>query len=69
ICRIFHHVLDMVVSPPFYNQYVHLPPKNVITPEIHEDLRPGKKLSCISIHSQWSTRKLLQVRNMKVLRC
>ncbi|KIK95661.1 hypothetical protein PAXRUDRAFT_76464, partial [Paxillus rubicundulus Ve08.2h10] len=37
IFKIFCHVLDMVVSPQFYNQYVHLPPNNVIPPKICEE--------------------------------
>jgi hypothetical protein len=28
ICKIFHHILDMVVLGPFYNYYVKLPPKD-----------------------------------------
>src|SRR5882757_8666251 len=34
ICRIFHRILDMLVSGPFYNHYIKLPPKEQTPPEI-----------------------------------
>jgi hypothetical protein len=37
ICRIIHHILDMVVSGPFYNRYVKLPPKDQTPPEIWDN--------------------------------
>jgi hypothetical protein len=37
ISRIFHRILDMVVSGPFYNHYVKLPPKDQTPPEIRDN--------------------------------
>ena len=39
ICRIFHRILDMVVSGPFYNCYVKLPPKDQTPPEIWDNAK------------------------------
>jgi hypothetical protein len=37
IYRIIHRILDMVVSGPFYNRYVKLPPKDQTPPEIRDN--------------------------------
>lgn len=37
ICRIFHRILDMLVSGPFYNRYIKLPPKEQTPPEIQSN--------------------------------
>ncbi|KAG1823871.1 uncharacterized protein BJ212DRAFT_1241014, partial [Suillus subaureus] len=37
ISKIFLHLLDMVVSPCFYQHYVSIPPNDIVPPEIHSN--------------------------------
>ncbi|KIO00086.1 hypothetical protein M404DRAFT_53496, partial [Pisolithus tinctorius Marx 270] len=37
ISKIFLRLLDMTISPQFYNKYVHLPPDDLVPPKIQAD--------------------------------